>query len=72
MAINVQSLDTIMSGTDLLKIIMLVGILLAIMGSRWISKHDDELDERLRLARQRQDNMEFDTDPRDDHAKDDA
>jgi hypothetical protein len=67
-----QSLHIIMSGTDLLKIIMLVGILLAIMGSRWISKHNEELDERLRLARQRKVNMDFDTEPNGDHAKVDA
>ncbi len=41
-------LDTIMSTADLLKIIMAVGIVFALLASRWLSKHNDELDEEIR------------------------
>ena len=41
-------LNTIMSTADLLKIIMAVGIVFALLASRWISKHNAELDEETR------------------------
>ena len=41
-------LNTIMSTADLLKIIMLVGIVFALLASRWLSKDNDELDEEIR------------------------
>lgn len=41
-------LDTIMSTADLLKIIMAVGIVFALLASRWLSKHNDKLDEEIR------------------------
>jgi hypothetical protein len=41
-------LNTIMSTADLLKIIMLAGIVFALLASRWINKNNDKLDEEIR------------------------
>lgn len=53
-----QELTTSMSGIDLLKVIMIVGIVFAMLGTRWLSKLNVELDEKLRLARERTDHAD--------------
>ena len=65
-------LNQIMSSADLLKIIMLVGIALAMLFSRWLSKQNKILAEENRRARQKIDYLEVRTSPPGRRARADA
>ncbi|WP_419474867.1 hypothetical protein [Hydrogenophaga sp.] len=71
--INMQHiLNTIMSTADLLKIIMLVGIIFALLASRWISKQTAILAEENRRADQKIDYLEDRSTPPGRRARADA
>lgn len=71
--INMQHiLNTIMSTADLLKIIMLVGIIFALLASRWISKQTAILAEENRRADQKIDYLEDRSTPSGRRARADA
>lgn len=54
-------LNQIMSSADFLKVIMLLGIALAMLFSRWLSKQNDILAEENRRERQKFDYLELRT-----------
>lgn len=64
-----QELNPSMFGVDLVKVIMFVGIIFAMLGSRWLSKLNVELDEKLRLARERADHADIGRLPKSDQVQ---
>lgn len=71
--INMQHiLNTIMSTADLLKIIMLVGIIFAFLVSRWLSKQTAILAEENRRAHQKMDYLDDRSTPPGRRARADA